>query len=85
MTWGVLVGVAVFVGTQQVWFAIPAAAFAYLAHVWLFPFAKCRYCGSRGGPRRTDSSGRFWHDCPVCGGSGKRRRPFSHLIGGFNV
>jgi hypothetical protein len=83
--WAVIVGVAAFVLSQSVWLAIPAAAAAYAAHVWLFPYAKCRYCGPRGGPRRTDSSGEFWHDCMFCDGSGKRRRPLSHLIGGLNV
>lgn len=83
--WLVVVGVSVFVLSQSVWLAAPAAVCAYLAHVWVFPYAKCRYCGPRGGPRRTDASGDYWHDCMVCGGSGKRRRLFSHLIGGLNV
>ena len=85
MTWGVLVGLAVFVWSQSPWLGSGAAVAAYLAHVWVFPYARCRYCGPRGGPRRTDSSGDFWHDCMVCGGSGKRRRLFSRVIGGLNV
>lgn len=85
MKWALIAGVAAFVWSQTAWIGAAAAGAAYLAHVWVFPYAKCVYCGTRGGPRRVDSSGAVWHDCMWCGGSGKRRRVLSHVIGGWNV
>jgi hypothetical protein len=72
-----------------VWSGIPvvgavAGAVAGVGSVWLFPTTKCWWCGGRGGPKRMDSWGRNWHDCRVCGGSGKRKRVLAKIVGGID-
>lgn len=42
---------------------------------WLWPNAKCLWC--RGKSRRYHVDGTAWRHCWRCGGSGRRRRPFS--------
>jgi hypothetical protein len=73
------------VGTDSSLIAASGAALlVWVLHSWWFPRAKCRYCGPRGGPRRTDSSESFWHDCLYCGGSGKRTRFWARIFGGVD-
>lgn len=43
----------------------------------IWPYTQCRQC--HGERRFRSPSGKHWRECPVCGGSGKRRRLLSHL------
>jgi hypothetical protein len=80
----VWMSVAVGVWSGNPWIGLGAGLVAGVASVWLFPTTKCWYCGPRGGPRRMDSKGENWHDCFVCGGSGKRKRFLARIFGGID-
>lgn len=68
----------------NVWVGLAAGAAAGVVSVWLFPWAKCWWCGPRGGPKRMDSWGTSWRGCLVCGGSGKRKRVLAMIVGGID-
>lgn len=74
----VALGVAVLLARHG-WLAVAAGLAAGAVVLWLesllYPFARCWWC--RGNPRRWNGDDTAWHDCWVCGGSGRRRRPMA--------
>jgi hypothetical protein len=72
------------VWSQNPWIGLGAGLVAAALVTWWFPNTKCWWCGPRGGPRRMDGSGQYWHNCFVCGGSGKRKRLGAMIWGGVD-
>lgn len=66
----------------SVWVGLIAGSVCGVAAVLTRPWTSCWWCGSRGGPRRMDRSGRNWRHCWVCKGSGKRLRVLAQLVRG---
>lgn len=50
----------------------------WLAHSYCFPWTECKVC--KGTPKRRNR-GVFNIYCPLCGGSGRRRRWGARLLG----
>lgn len=80
MWWGIAAGVAAWLllrdsGALGIAAGVAVGLLAAWVTVQLFPFTRCWWC--RGNPRVTDSGGRNWRHCLVCGGSGRRRRVFA--------
>lgn len=65
------------VTAEHGWGAVVLGGLAGLVALWLesvlWPNANCLWC--RGKPRRFNVDGNAWRNCPVCKGSGRRRRP----------
>lgn len=72
------VAVAV-VWAEHGWLAVAGGAVAGAIVFWLesllWPWAKCWWCREK--PRRFNVDGSAWRGCPVCRGTGRRRRPLS--------
>jgi uncharacterized membrane protein len=75
---------AVGVWSGQPLVGVAAGLVAGAVSVWFYPTTRCWYCGPRGGPKRMDSGRKNWHDCFVCGGSGKRKRFGARVWGGID-
>jgi len=81
-----VVAAAVYVATRTLLLAVAAGVVAAAVHAWCYPYKRCWRCRARGGPRKTDASGRYWRDsCVVCGGSGKRVRFLARIVGGWGL
>lgn len=75
----VIVGVALLVGAKFGWLgAALVGVFAWLAHSWYFPLTGCWWCQEKS--KRRNTTGRSWHNCLVCGGSGKQLRVGARLL-----
>lgn len=70
--------------TGNPWIGAGVGAVLAVVSVWFYPTTKCWWCGPRGGPRRTDSAGENWHNCRICGGSGRRTRLLARIFGGID-
>lgn len=60
--------------------ALAGAGLLGVLEVYVFPYRKCRACdgGKKWSPLNT---GRNWHHCPACHGSGKRVRWLAAVLG----
>lgn len=72
MLWFVVGFLAVGAWSGDPWAGLAAGAICYVMAAQVWPWASCWYC--RGAARRRDHTGKVWHFCLVCGGSGRRRR-----------
>lgn len=75
--WAFVIVAVVF--AEHGWLAVAGGFVAGLVVFWLesllWPNAKCWLC--RGNARRYHVDKTAWRHCPVCKGSGRRRRPLS--------
>lgn len=61
--------------TGNPYVGLGAGLLAWWLFIQLHPWTGCWWCHESA--KRRDASGKNWHFCVVCGGSGRRRRLFA--------
>lgn len=69
------------VGVGWLILAALVALAGYVLACWLWPFAACRWC--KGDGKNRSPSGRAWHSCTHCRGTGARVRLGRRLVTAF--
>jgi len=69
-------------GSVLPWLLVVALAVAGLATLYLWPYARCRWCD--GGKVFSPLGDGHWHTCTSCSGSGRRLRTGRQVIGLFS-